>query len=301
MLSRRRFLVAGAGAAGAALLAACGSDDGDDGGRGGSTTAPDATSGGAEYALAAFAGGDVVRAGVESRFPFGLADSDGLLPTDASPEQLTVTVRDDDGAAVGEPAVLERRAEGLTRPYYALRATFPAAGIYDLEAAFDGGAARLSLQVPDPAEVGLISPGQKVPAVATPTVDDAQGVSPICTNEPPCPLHEVSLDAAVAAGERIALLVSTPRFCKVAICGPVLDVLLGAVDAHPEVRFLHAEVYRAPETSIERVEDLAPVMTALSLTSEPVLVLIGADGTVVERLDSIYDAGELEEALARLG
>ena len=38
----------------------------------------------------------------------------------------------------------------------------------------------------------------------------------------------------------------------------------------------------------------------LGLTFEPCLVLVGADGMVVERLDTIFDEDEVAEALARL-
>jgi hypothetical protein len=43
------------------------------------------------------------------------------------------------------------------------------------------------------------------------------------------------------------------------------------------------------------------VVDALGLTFEPCLFLVGADGVVAERLDTIYDRAELTEALARLG
>ena len=38
----------------------------------------------------------------------------------------------------------------------------------------------------------------------------------------------------------------------------------------------------------------------LGLTFEPCLVLVGADGKVVERLDTIFDTAEVSEALASL-
>ena len=41
-------------------------------------------------------------------------------------------------------------------------------------------------------------------------------------------------------------------------------------------------------------------MTSLRLTAEPALILAAAGGRVVERLDSIYDESELDEALGRL-
>ena len=66
---------------------------------------------------------------------------------------------------------------------------------------------------------------------------------------------------------------------------------------HPDVRFLHAEVYAHPH---EELDTKAPVVDELGLTFEPCLVLVGADGKVVERLDTIFDEDEVDEALARL-
>ena len=85
--------------------------------------------------------------------------------------------------------------------------------------------------------------------------------------------------------------------CQIAICGPVLDVLLGVTGDFEDVRCLHAEVYAHPE---EDTDTKAPVIDALGLTFEPCLVLVGSDGTVAERLDTIYDTAEVVEALSRL-
>ena len=90
---------------------------------------------------------------------------------------------------------------------------------------------------------------------------------------------------------------STPAFCQIAICGPVLDVLLGVTADHPSIRYLHAEVYAHPN---EEIETKAPVVAELGLTFEPCLVLVGSDGVVVERLDTIFDEDEVTDALARL-
>jgi hypothetical protein len=58
---------------------------------------------------------------------------------------------------------------------------------------------------------------------------------------------------------------------------------------------LHAEVY-----TDETTETLAPVIDAYGLTFEPTLFLAGADGTIVARLDNIYDTTELVERLQSL-
>ena len=149
----------------------------------------------------------------------------------------------------------------------------------------------------DAADVAVVQPGGPMPVVDTPTTADPRGVTPICTAEPPCPLHDTTLSAVLGEGRPVALLIATPAFCQIAICGPVLDILLEAAPAHPDVRFLHAEVYADPATDLTTY---APVVGELGLHFEPCLVLVGSDGVVAERLDTIYDRSELDERLGAL-
>jgi hypothetical protein len=294
LLTRRQLLIGGSAAAGVVLLGGCG-DDGETVASGTtSTTASSASSG---LALAQFFGGPLFVAGEEARLPFGVADQDGLLPTADTPEQLSVQILDPDGASVGAAIEVDRHADGLPRAYFPLRVTVDDPGIYTARTEIDAAAMEMSFQVDAASGVTVIRPGAAMPALETPTTDDARGVDPICTRDPVCPLHDVTLAAALAEGKPVALLVATPAFCQIAICGPVLDVLLDAVADHPDVRFLHAEVYAAPAKDLETY---APVVAPLGLHFEPCLVLVGADGTVVDRVDTIYDRAELQSRLELL-
>lgn len=295
VLSRRQLLIGGTAAAGALLLGACGDDDG--GGEGSATsTAPDGV-GEEGLALVPFVGGAPVHVPGPVRVPFGVADADGLLPIDAAPAELEVQVLDGDGTALGDPVPLARRADGLPRPYYALRLAVAAPGVYTVRTEIDGIGSELAFQVFEPDQAVLLGPGDALPAIATPTAVDAHGVDPICTADPVCPLHEVTLADALGEGRPTALLVSTPAFCQLAICGPVLDVTLAVREQFPDVRFVHAEVYAEPEVDVERT---APIVDALGLHFEPCLFLAGSDGQIVERLDTIFDEVELAERLAAL-
>ncbi len=303
-LSRRRFLALGAAGAGAVALGACGSGEttSSSSSSSSSTTAAasssSSSSAGGGLVLSRFFGEGVLVAGMANRAPIGVADRDGLLGTDDAPEQLTVQLFDANDNEVGEALTVPRRAEGIPRPYYALPVTVTAPGYYVARAEIDGAVAETTIPVSAAAEVTVIQPGADMPPTPTPTTADPLGVTPICTLEPqPCPLHDVSLPAALGEDRPIALLISTPKFCQVAICGPVLDVLLGQVATFPQVRFLHAEVYKEPERTLNESTE---IVGSLGLFFEPSLVLAGADGKVVGRLDNIYDAAELSEALDQL-
>jgi hypothetical protein len=152
------------------------------------------------------------------------------------------------------------------------------------------------LQVVDPSAVQVPVPGRPMVRVATPTVADGRGVNPVCTRQPACPLHDVSLDAALDEHRPLAVLFSTPALCQSRLCGPVLDRLLEQRDAFgSKVRFLHVEIY----TDLGG-KTLVPAVEAYHLEGEPFLFLAGADGVVRERLDNAYDRGELRGALDRL-
>ncbi|MFZ6003634.1 MAG: hypothetical protein ACOYXM_06825 [Actinomycetota bacterium] len=289
-LSRRQFLAGGGAAAGALLLAACGG--GDDGVDAAATTQP-----GGALALAQFFGGPMFVPGREVRLPFGVADQDGLLSTERTPKRLMVEVRGPDDAPVGEPVEVERHAQGLPRAYFPLLATFPEPGLYTARAEIEGVGAEMSVKVDAPEDVKVIQVGQSMPALQTPTTAESRGVNPICTREPACPLHDVTLAEALTTGRPTALLVASPAFCQLAICGPVLDVLLSAIDDYSGIGFLHAEVYVDPKTD---TNTHAPVVGELGLHFEPCLVLVGADGKVFDRVDTIYDEAELRERLDRL-
>jgi hypothetical protein len=148
-----------------------------------------------------------------------------------------------------------------------------------------------------PEEVAVIKAGDTFPALETPTPDDARGVNPICTATPACPLHDVTAAQALTEGRPLAFLVATPAFCQISVCGPVLDVLRTALPNHPNVRGLHAEVHPDPFTT---TKTFAPTPLALKLFSEPVLVLVGSDGIVQQRVDTLFDVTELDELLAGL-
>jgi hypothetical protein len=292
-VSRRQLLVGGGAAlAGAVLLGACGGDD-DQGG--GETTSPSEPGG---LALVQYFGGlPMLAAGSDIRAPFGVADAEGPLSIDSSPETISIDLLAPDGSPVAEGIEVARYAEGLERPYYPLRFRVDEPGIYTGRTELEGEALEMAIKVDPVTEITTIQVGAAMPAIVTPTPADPRAVDPICTNDPPCPLHDRTLEAAMAEGAPVAFLIATPAFCQTAICGPVLDVLRSQVDAHPDIRFLHAEVYAHPE---ENLDSQTPAVTELGLTFEPCLVLVGADGAVAERLDIIFDGVEVADALGRL-
>lgn len=293
--TRRSFLL---GSAAAALLAACG-DDGDAaptiGGDGDGDTAP-GTDASTPILGVTFDRNGLLVAGIAQRAPFLLFESSGGLvrPTEA-PAELRFDVVDPDGRPL-EPVTVARHGDGIDRAYYPMRTTFPGTGLHTVRTEVDGNPLEYAVNVNEPGAVAVPQVGDRMPVAATPTEADPLGVQTICTREATCPFHAVSLDAALADGRPVAVLWSTPAYCQVAICGPVLDLLIEVAPQHPDVAVVHAEVY--PNDPPPDGRPPASFTDAFGLTFEPSLFVADATGAIVSRLDNIYDSTELGDALA---
>jgi len=235
--------------------------------------------------------------GIPQRIVLGTAEREGTLRTQG-PSSLDVQVFDGKGRELTSVAAL-RRTEGLDHPYYPVTFTPPEPSRYRVAATIEGSDSELTFLVGTRRDSVLLQPGDPMPATRTPTTADAAGVDPICTREPPCPLHEISLDTVLGTGP-VALLIASPGNCAGPVCWPVLDLLVEAAPAFSAVTAIHAEVYR----DAGRVADLAdalpsPATSALGLNFEPSLALIDSEGVLRERLDFVLDRSELTEALER--
>ena len=286
-LPRRTFLL-GAGAALGAV--ACGSER--------ATSATSTTSFGPAFVLiASFPQGDPYAVpGVPQRLPFLIAKG-GDAPIDKIDGTVSFTVAQK-GSPVGPPVTVTPHSEGLTRAYLPLEFTFPAAGVYDITSNYRGADLTATIQVVPPDQVTLPQRNAPLPPLDTPTSADARGVDPICTHDPPCPLHEKNLADSLHAGRPVAMLLATPKFCQTAICGPVLDELLAAATGRSDIDFIHVEPYANPlaVASIAQAEP-SPLTTAYGMTFEPCLFVTNRAGVLVRRLDTIYDRTELAAAL----
>ena len=228
----------------------------------------------------------------ELRLPISLSTGLAELVQDG-PDELGARVLDLDGNPVGEP-ITARRRDVVPGPYYDFRPVVETPGFYALvvDGGPEGGA---NFDVADPATVPVPIPGQPLPPFDTPTFDDPAGVDPVCTLQPPCPFHEVTLADALAAGGPVAYLVGTPAFCATGTCAPALEAMVDLAPRYDgQVTFVHAEVY-----TDDTATTVAPAVDAVSMTYEPAVFLTDADGLVVERLDAVWDVTELTDALER--
>ncbi len=265
---RRTFLL---GAAAAGVAAACG---------GGSEKAA--------YSLVQRFPANVFVPG-EIRLPFSLANAAEFI-TDG-PDELGAQIVDLDGEPIGDRITAVRR-DITPAPYYAFRTSIDEPGVYGIK--IDGGPdVGANFQVMERDQVTIPQPGDVLAGFDTPTVEEPRGVDPICTREPVCPFHSVTLTDALSVGMGVAYFVGTPAFCQTGSCTPALETMVGVESEYTDdYVFVHAEVY----TDLDAT-NVAPAVEALGLDYEPALFITGADGVIVERLDGLWDATELRERL----
>ena len=226
------------------------------------------------------------------RLPISLADDAGLL--DAGPDVLTGKILDYlDNSIVVDGLSATRMSVGPgTPPFWVFTATLTDPAVYAL--VVDGGPAEgAALQINEGDFMPVPRVGQMLPTLDTPTVDDPRGIAIICTRTPePCPFHDVTLSQALGTGQRVVFLVGTPAHCQTAVCAPVLDSLIEIAGRYPDVTFIHADVY-----ADEAATQLAPVISDLSLTFEPVLWITDTAGTITHRFEGVWAISEVTDAL----
>jgi hypothetical protein len=307
--SRREFLrlaAAGGGALGlAALLAACGGDD-QPGGSGGAAPTGSLKALVADATQLSLLGAQSQLPVGVSLFTFGLSTADNRLVTGGAPQVWVA--RNDTGRAAGpfptrwfELEAYETTKDTSPRSpltgFYGAEVEFPEAGDWMVAAALevDGGRAVGQGAVPVAARVPA-AVGSKAKALATPVATTAAARRKICTREPACPLHEISLDDALAADRPTVVNFGTPLLCTSQICGPVVDEQMVVADKlGAKASFVHVEIYPSRNTA-------KPVraLTEYGFTTEPWLLVVDRDGVIRARHEGPVTAGQIEEALRPL-
>ena len=282
-ISRRRFLtLSAAGIAGAIVTAGCGFSRSEN-----------------QFSRAAtkwFSDQTVVANAGLQRTVWSFRNEDGNLG-DSAPEKISVEVISPSGETV-QISEAARHIDGVALPYYPVNTIFPAAGVYEFRFQTPDHGNYVGFTSPESKDSSKIFwPGDLFPSIKTPTNNDNAGVSPICTRNPVCPFHEISLDTSLSGPRPTLLIASTPAFCGTTwMCGPVLEILIEEIDiSNKEIDVIHTEVYANPNSA--DLGELAPIIKATGVIYEPFIFLINSDGKVLKRLEHIWDSRELKELL----
>jgi hypothetical protein len=306
--SRREFLRlagVGGGALGlGALLAACGGDE--PGGSGGSAPSGSLAALRADATQLSLLGAQSQLPVGTSLYTFGLSTADNRLVKGGAPEVWVA--KNDTGRAAGpfpsrwfELTAYETTRDTSPRSpltgFYGAEVEFPEPGNWMVAATLevDGGRAVGQGGVPVAAEVPA-AVGSKAKPLATPVARSAAGRKKICTREPACPLHQISLDDALASGRPTVVNFGTPLLCTSQICGPVVDEQMVVADKFgAKAHFVHVEIYPSRNTAKP-----VPALAEYGFTTEPWLLVVDRDGVIRARFEGPVTAGQIEDALRPL-
>ena len=234
----------------------------------------------------------------EVRLPISLANAASILGSDDLPETLTGKIVDlETGAIVQDGLSAEKHQGKAPNPYWPFIATIPEPGIYKIvvDGANPDGA---GMQISPADQVMLPVPGDQLPPVVTPTLSNPLDMDPMCTLTPnQCPLHSVSVDAALKMQKPVVYLIGTPAHCTSGTCAPGLEYLVDiAAEFRDKATFIHTEVYMD-----QGATKVTPAVSDYYMTFEPALFVTDATGKVVVRLDAVFDDKEIRDALSRAG
>jgi hypothetical protein len=140
------------------------------------------------------------------------------------------------------------------------------------------------------------APGERVPRVHTPTVEEVGDIAEIDTRIPHSTLHDDDL-AEVLGEQPVVLVFATPALCQSRVCGPVVDVAEQVKrDYDDEAAFIYMEVYEGNDPN----QGLREQVRAFNLPTEPWLFVIDEDGRIDTRIEGAFSVAELEQAVERV-
>jgi hypothetical protein len=307
--SRRDLLRLAAGAAGAlglsALAAACG-------GKTGSSSKPPSSPAGSIGAIGEGAT-QLSLINAQSQLPtgrqlftFGLSTPDNNLVSGGKPQVWAA--KDETGKALGPfPAewrlmdAYDKTGDKSPRSplvgFYAAEVELPSAGNWLLAAVVDDGGRGVGRGAVPVADKVVAEVGSKALAVPTVVARSKSDLDKVCTRNPPCPMHTISLDRAIRSGRPTAVSFSTPLFCSSRMCGPAVDeLLLASRKVGARANFVHVEIYPNEESPSKPVK----AFTKWGFESEPWTIVIDARGVIRARFEGPVTTAEISDALRPL-
>jgi hypothetical protein len=143
--------------------------------------------------------------------------------------------------------------------------------------------------------------GEPAPAPETPTLGDSSLAELTTDPDPDLSFYELSLDEAIGNDRKTVVVFSTPAFCQTAACGPLLDITKDVAPKHPDVDFVHIEVYSnlTDPNFAPTPEYLAPSVRSQwwNLPSEPWVFVVDEAGIIQARFEGVIAAEELDAEL----
>ena len=245
-----------------------------------------------------FANSEIVKG--RNRFAMGLIGDENRPITDARVSFGFFQISGQQATKRSESEAQFRWVELEAKGLYVATAEFDTAGIWGFEVtAVRPGCAAETARVPFEVRERGAAPmiGDPAPRSKTVTAGEVPDPSEICSNAPPCELHALSLDDALANGKPSVVLFASPGFCVTATCAPALGVVLQARARQTiPTNFVHVEIYKDPRNKV-----LADAVTQWNLPSEPWIFVADRHGVIADRFEGTTTLDEVEAALRNVG
>lgn len=314
MNHRRRFLLLAA--AGALTLSSCGGGDGDDGSGDGD-------------ALAAAVASYELESGNPQRFLVGLTTGDReqvgygtaavAFAYSGTPDSPRSRLKPGPRGQATYRLLAGQRASGDARNPRTVGAdqgagvygldgvVFPTAGFWEVTVTVRLGgqerkatAAFTVLDDSSVLEVGDVAPRtvNHLPGAADVplTAIDSRAEETV----PDAILHRTTIADALAAGQPLLVVVSTPVYCVSRFCGPITETVEQlATRFDGRMAFVHLELWKNYEEEVVNkaaAEWIFPTGGAVE-AREPWVFVVDADGRVAYRFDNVVNDAELERAI----
>ena len=243
-----------------------------------------------------------------NRLLFALLDEGGAP---LGPAEVIVRVRrtdDEGGAPVAETAALHLGTETpAAAGLYSIRLDLTETGGYLVEAEVERAGREPTTAVTGfRAKTRYDTPGfgQSAPASVHLTLADApieQLTSARPVGDPE--FYRLSIADALAEGNPLMIVFSTPAFCGTRTCGPQLEIAEALAEVYGgRMNFVHIEIMERPDLVL--AGEAEPVVRAVvrewRLATEPWVFLVDDDGLVFDRFEGFSPRFELEASVRRL-
>jgi hypothetical protein len=239
--------------------------------------------------------------GKNNRFQLGLIDDTNRPVHDAQVRLAFVKLVDSSSGQVR--SVVDAPFRGSPqlgdKGLYVARVDFDEPGRWGVEVqATRPNGTRQVLRLPFEVRAESRTPGigSQVPTSQTPVAASPSEVEQVCSARPADDFHRLSIADALGQRKPLVVLFATPAFCATRTCGPSLEVVQLATAAYADrLNVVHVEIYKDG-----RPPDLVPAVAEWSLTTEPWVFLVGADGKVVDKFEGGITLEELQPAVTQL-
>ena len=249
-----------------------------------------------------------------NRFPFGLVDKNGAFLEGAEVSVRFFELEGETSRFHAEAQAIWREVEGTTPHlhddgelhlhldyaglYVVDEVTFPSAGIWGAEFVAADGATTEGAAFRVQAEASAPLIGDAAPRTANLTIHDAPFVEISTRPVEGDALHNVSVAAAIDAGEPFVVFFASPQFCVSALCGPVTDALeLVQKELGGTVEVIHIEPWALDAARNEGRLTPSAEMLEWGLPSEPWTFVVDGSGRISARYEGLVTAEEVVGAV----